>query len=285
MFVTTAEVEELKEVASESCNDDVLRQPVKGISLPAVIDLCCWAKQRPRSSLPYGLLNSVFAHPALNTPQRWITGFGVLPPNESFRPKAVEFIPIATGAAQSRAFYFFQERFKAAMRQSSFSVPVAFALAGALQEIVENVEQHSGLFGCAPEGLVGYHVQGNRIGFSVGDTGCGVLASLQSNPAWTQLADSAAALAAITHLHASRRIGLGAGEGIRQLFKSLADLNGWLRFRSGDAFLELRGDGRSRRKTVGAAVPDSGLQVAVTCSRSSLQTKMNVEELIIDTLT
>lgn len=283
MLITSAEVEELKEVATEGGACGILTGPADGVSLPAVIDLGCWAKQSGAALSAAGGLKSCFGHPALAGVLRWIVGNRELPSNQSFQSQGVEFIPVTVGTTQSQEFYFFQERFKAAMRLNGFSVAVAFALAGALQEVVENVEQHSDTSEIGVDGLAGYQVQDDWMSFSVGDTGRGVLASLHSNPAWAQLADSAAALAAITHQRASRRIGMGDGEGIKQLFKSLADLNGWLRFRSGDAFMELRGDGRSRREIVGTAVPSAGLQIAITCSRAAL--RVGDEEMQIDTLT
>jgi hypothetical protein len=281
MLITSAEVEELKEIAGDQPPWDLLAENAGSVSLPAVIDLACWAKHQADSSDKLGL-QTCLRGPNLACVREWIAGTPRILRNESFRPQSLEFALVAAGTSQSREFYFFQERFKAAIRSNGFSVQLASALVGALKELVENVEQHSGIAGDRVDGLVGYQVHGARVTFSIGDTGCGVLASLHKNPDWALLKNSAAALTAIVHQRASRRIALGDGEGIKQLFKSLADLNGWLRFRSGDAFVELRGNGTARREARGTAVASAGLQIAVTCSLTALPP--GAEEFPIDIL-
>lgn len=139
-------------------------------------------------------------------------------------------------------------------------------LIGALGELQENVYQHSG----RPEtGLVAYAAANGTFEFVVADAGVGVLASLQQNPEFAQLADSGEALRVAVSDGASRHgRASGRGYGIGQLFRALAHDSAELRFRSGDHALRLWGDAPSLRGQFEVAQKArlDGLIVTVRCT-------------------
>lgn len=283
MVITTAEVEDFREQMRNSggCGHGAW-PPACAITLPAAIELACAAKPAPAASTGVWLRQIAHARAGLRPLLAWLGGcpadvdVGAAQSNH-------ELLLIGGDTPRSNHFHSFQERFKAALRRDGYSVQVSFALAGALVEMVENVVQHSGIGRREVTGMAGYVVDGGRMSFCVGDAGCGALESLRTNPAWAHLPDSEAALQAVIRDHASRRAGMGHGEGFKQLFKSLVDLNGWVRLRSGDALVELRQDARGRRQTVGDVVPSEGLQLTVTCARRAL--RQGEQEIVLANLT
>lgn len=135
-----------------------------------------------------------------------------------------------------------------------------------MQEMADNVVQHSGPDEEHPgAGLVGYHVEESWMTYAVADVGQGVLSSLETNPKWSVLSHSRDALRAAIYQRASRRIESPGGDGFSQVQKSLADLNGALRFRSGDACLTLVGRRCVRQATLSSNPYLAGFQLAVTC--------------------
>lgn len=112
-------------------------------------------------------------------------------------------------------------------------------ICGALQELVDNIFEHSE----SPQtALVVFVGDANSFELAVGDAGIGVLASLRSNPAYSFLTDSGAALTfALTDGHSRFGRSAGRGNGFATLFRALRALDADLRFRSGDYALEVIG--------------------------------------------
>jgi len=161
----------------------------------------------------------------------------------------------------------FQARFRRSLEQRGFGKKLSIALSKAMQEMADNVVQHSGRDDAHPaRGLVGYHIEERWMTYAVADVGRGILASLRTNPRWGSLLSSEGALRASICQHASRRIDAPYGAGFSQVQKSLADLNGKLRFRSGDACLTLAGYRDARRVILSSSPHLLGFQLAVTCS-------------------
>jgi hypothetical protein len=111
-----------------------------------------------------------------------------------------------------------------------------------------------------------YSVGRRTMTFAVADLGRGVLASLRTNPAWAALTSSREALVRAIRDRASRRTSVPKGGGFDQVHRALADLNGVLRFRSGDAALILDGRGRDRQITASDSPAMAGFQISVTCA-------------------
>jgi hypothetical protein len=113
-------------------------------------------------------------------------------------------------------------------------------LMGAMGEIRDNIAEHSQ---AVATGLVAFRSRSSCFEFAIADGGVGTLASLRTNPEYTQLRDEGEALqCALTD--GVSRFGkcAGRGTGFTQLFKSLASLNASLRFRSGDHALSIEGE-------------------------------------------
>lgn len=112
-------------------------------------------------------------------------------------------------------------------------------LVGALREMEENVHLHSAR---PDDGLVGYSATAEAFEFVVADSGIGVLRSLQSCPAYSDLRDGGTAIKIALSDGASRfGSSSGHGYGFHGLFVGLANLSGDLRFRSGDHALVIDG--------------------------------------------
>jgi integrase len=120
------------------------------------------------------------------------------------------------------------------------SVPRNFAqrLIGALIELCDNVDEHSG----RPEtGIAAYAASEGKFEFVVADCGIGVLASLKRNPRFAGLDNCGAALSAAIRDGNSGLDIAGRGMGIGYLFRALIRDEGELRFRSGDYSLAIVG--------------------------------------------
>jgi hypothetical protein len=146
-----------------------------------------------------------------------------------------------------------------------FPRKLAAQLVGAFEEIQGNIYDHSGASGT---GLATYRATARRFEFAVSDGGHGVLASLRSCPDYAHLTDHGAALNLMLQDGVSRYgKGTGHGNGFRDLFRGLANLNGELRFRSGDQAVTIDGvNPRSIPATTSQKVPLVGFVASVICS-------------------
>ena len=104
-----------------------------------------------------------------------------------------------------------------------------------------NIYEHSD---AARTGLIAFMARSGSFEFVATDRGKGVLDSLRTCPQYTSLDDYGEALRLTLTDGISRHgAGTGRGKGFRPLFIGIANLNGSLRFRSGDHALVI--DGRS----------------------------------------
>jgi anti-sigma regulatory factor (Ser/Thr protein kinase) len=120
-----------------------------------------------------------------------------------------------------------------------FHRKVAAQLIGAIGEMHSNIYEHSE----APAtGLVAFNATPGTFEFVVADHGIGVLKSLRTARRYADLADHGGALQLVLRDGVTRHVsGTGRGYGFRPLFIGLANLNGHLRFRSGDYALTIDG--------------------------------------------
>lgn len=118
-------------------------------------------------------------------------------------------------------------------------------ICGAIEEMVDNIFDHSG----APHtGAVGFVGTPEHVDIVVADAGMGILASLQSNPKFAYLRDSGTAMQmALQDGNSRYGPGLDRGYGFGTLFRALNSLDAGLRFRSGDYALEIAGRSPSLR--------------------------------------
>ncbi|WP_433985278.1 hypothetical protein RBB78_25100 (plasmid) [Tunturiibacter empetritectus] len=134
---------------------------------------------------------------------------------------------------------FFMNMKRAAQKVSGIPSVIAGQLVGALGELKGNILDHSG----APEtGIVVYRSSPGLLEFVAADRGIGVLSSLRSQGAFPLLTDYGEALSLTLQEGTScYGVGKGRGFGFRTLFLGLLNLNGLLRFRSGDHALVMDG--------------------------------------------
>ncbi|HVX90622.1 MAG TPA: hypothetical protein VHC20_03220 [Candidatus Paceibacterota bacterium] len=227
-------------------------------SLAGAVHLACsgWLWQQSRS-------------PAFATFRGWLEdprlalAWEALTSNRSagvdYAAHAAEILTVTDEDSQAR----FANRFRKSLEEiGGFSASEARGLAGALQELADNVTQHSGPAVMAPaSGVMAYEVSHERFTFAVGDIGRGALASLHDNPHWTALQSEEEALRAILEQNASRRR-VGPGMGFRNAVRALADL-GQLSVGSGDAYSDVVADARGRTGAAGRRAPLPGVQVAL----------------------
>lgn len=131
-----------------------------------------------------------------------------------------------------------------AQRSAELSLPkpIAHGLMGAMTEIEENVHLHSER---TQDGVVAFRGSAEEFEFVVADSGLGMLASLRRSPDYASLNDAGKALrmalqdgtSRLSHSEPNR------GFGFRNLFRSLANMNGELRFRSDDQAVTIEGVG------------------------------------------
>lgn len=140
--------------------------------------------------------------------------------------------------------YAFQLAARKAIHLRSGDAQVKGRLCGALQELVDNIMEHSG----APQtGIVGFVGSSDAFEMAIGDSGMGMLTSIRTNPTFAYLTDSGSAMA-IGLEDGRSRYGLDdRGYGFGTLFRALNALNATLRFRSGDYALEVNGKSPSLR--------------------------------------
>ncbi len=122
-----------------------------------------------------------------------------------------------------------------------FLKAIAAQLVGAMGEMESNIYEHSQASGT---GVIAFNAVPGAFEFVVADCGIGVLQSLKSCSEYAELADHGEALR-LTLTDGVSRYGAGSerGHGFRPLFTGLANLNGALRFRSGDHALTINGQG------------------------------------------
>ncbi len=190
------------------------------------------------------------------------------PPKRPLRrldPQTAEFQTIEGEAdLAGENWELFAGRFDASARRAGFSFDVAAKLQLALYEMAENAVIHAE----ASAILVGYHALPGTTLFCVADAGIGVLASLRKNPAFRGLHRHNEAIRTALQDGKTSRLPEegGGGFGFRQVFTSLTDQWGSLRFRSGMACITMEGtDFDTDRGSVSYPPSLSGFQVTVCC--------------------
>ncbi len=138
----------------------------------------------------------------------------------------------------SNAYNFGMAAQKAAVA-AGFPKLVASQLVAAVTEMVDNIYLHSTL---SESGLAAFHARPGYFDFAVLDRGVGLLRSFQQSPEYARLSDHGDALQmALTDGHSRFGASSNHGHGFRPLFIGLSNLNGALRFRTGDHALTIDG--------------------------------------------
>jgi anti-sigma regulatory factor (Ser/Thr protein kinase) len=148
-------------------------------------------------------------------------------------------IPVALGA--DAGWTAFVKRAEATARTIGFANDTAAGVAGAIQEMADNIVRHSD---AGNSGIAAFSRAGGRFEYVVGDSGIGMLASLKKAPEFRSLRDDLEALPLAVTPGVSRfGRGIGFGYGFRAVFLPLRATSGYVRLRSGQAVLEIAGVG------------------------------------------
>jgi hypothetical protein len=278
MNLTTEETEELRELLSIRNLPELRKLVVTRVSLGAAVEIACYRAFCNDDAEISNVLDAWATRiPVLSA--AFHTMLSQQRPNrvEMFTPRTFEFFPINGVDWDDNDHHLFEGRFDAGLRQSGFGKS-SKAFVGAFKEMADNVVQHSGSIAQKPaQGIIGYYASAGRMVYAVADIGRGVLASLQENPTWHKLSDSEEALTAVTTKGASRRSLCGEGGGFKQLFKSLADINGYITLRSGNGCMSIQGGPAGRAGKGRLAILFPGLQLSVTCSLNGSPTELMIE--------
>jgi anti-sigma regulatory factor (Ser/Thr protein kinase) len=268
--IDSAFIADMREFMSSGKDSEIAELSPSGFSIGGVVQLACiksvctpWFN----SKLEMWRKSSTVLNDAILTFEG-----GQLPSTANmWEARGLEFFPIrGKDWADSKRYHPFESRFCKAAKQAGFGNK-AKAFAGALYEIADNVAQHSGDdSSCPAPGVIGYFICDGHVAFAVADLGRGILNSLRENPAWQQLPDSKAALMAVVTDHASRRPNGGDGEGFKEVFRSLANINGLIELLSSEGRVRIVStpDGRQATPQFTGSLP--GFQLSVNCSLNSV---------------
>jgi hypothetical protein len=153
--------------------------------------------------------------------------------------KRIGFIRTTNSEDDASNSYNFGTAAQRAAAEAGFSKLVASQLVAAILEMVDNIYLHSTL----PEsGLAAFDARPGYFEFAVLDRGIGILRSLQQSAEYARLSDHGDALQmALTDGCSRFGPNTNHGHGFRPLFIGLSNLNGALRFRTGDHALTIDG--------------------------------------------
>ncbi len=248
-----------------------LRQlPLSGLTVGGLMELLCrgweWGKDPEVSSIFRGWRQQ---SGILNTAWKDLVA-GRTDVSLNLSPVSWDFMCLPSPINPGNGWECFSKRFELSLKENGFSTELARALARAAREMAENVWNHSGDTDETPApGAIAYYVEDKVMAYAVADVGRGILRSLQSEGKGDDLSSAREALGAAIQQHRTRRVGFTEGDGFNQVFRSLADLNGVLRFRTGDAALHVIGTAEQRNFDYRPSPTMSGFQLSIHCSPAS----------------
>jgi len=266
------EVDNLRRLVEQGLIDRIRTIPLGEVTIDGAVELACswWSWQHDgQAAILAQLAQWAREHELLGRVWAALRD-GYEDDVDLFAAPSVEVraAPRDKAAISSTTWSTYFSRFtRSLITNGGFEKKLSYGITRAFEEMVDNVVQHSGITtSAAAPGVVGYHVHRGEMTYAVGDCGRGVLESLRTNPQWRELLTSRAALDAAICAHATRRLGEKEGYGFQEVHRSLADVNGRLRFRSGDAVLILDGRGNARQGIRRNSPPLAGFQLSVSCA-------------------
>jgi hypothetical protein len=142
-----------------------------------------------------------------------------------------------------------------------------------MEELENNIHEHSE---AAATGVLAFRAALGVFEFVAADRGIGVLASLRKAQTYSVLTDHGRALQTALSDGASRFEGSRRGHGFRPIFLGLMNLQGSLRFRSGDHALLMDGTSPSLSISRLAQKPSyDGFFVSVHCQHRAKSAQVN----------
>jgi hypothetical protein len=167
-------------------------------------------------------------------------------------------------------WYQFLKQAEQAAAHSGLPAQTASQLVAAIREMEDNIHVHSER---SHDGIVGFRATDLEFEFVIADSGIGALHSLRQHADYSDLEDAGRALQLVLS-EGESRFGRNAGHGggFHGLFRGLADLNGQLRFRTGDHALTIDGSTPAlERSQISQKVPLVGFLASVTCYREPVE--------------
>lgn len=245
-------------------------------TLPGLLEYGCLRAQYGHDAippLPSAILSSRLAESldSVPSPLGTRTGTRAATPPSRVDTRTVEFFSISSEEELEsespddppKPWQLYAIRFSRSAQAAGFNKTVADGLMAALYEMARNALEHAES-PCST--LVGYQAENGIALFCVVDAGQGVLASLRSCPDYSHLTNNQDAISTAIQEGTSRHGIRQGGLGFRQVFRALAEFNGHLRFRSGDACLQIHGtDCGPNRGDFHGSPPLRGFQVTVCC--------------------
>jgi hypothetical protein len=171
------------------------------------------------------------------------------------------FDPLASGQLERNGFLMAA---RVAAGEAGLQAEVALSLAAAIRELESNIYEHSE----RPEsGVLAFQARPSCFEFVAADGGVGVLATLRDAPEFQNLSDHGRALHLALQENVSRHGRTpDHGNGFRDLFMGLTQLNADVRFRSGDHALTITGPSPElKRAQLAQKAHFQGLLASVSC--------------------
>lgn len=161
----------------------------------------------------------------------------------------------------------FGSRFALSVHRIGFRRQKALEISAAMGEMADNAVLHSE----STDGiLIGYQAVENFAACIIADVGIGILKSLRSNQRYKHLRKHADAIeTALRPGESKYGYGMG-GTGFSNVFKTMAEARGTMRFRSGEAFLAIDGQEEHTDEAIHHSVAfRPGFQVTICCRSSA----------------
>lgn len=245
-------------------------------TLPALLEYGCLRAQLGHEIIP-PLPSAILSTPVGESLDRMPSPLGTRPEARAVArlarvdTRSVEFFSLSSEEEMEneshndppKPWELYAIRFSRSAQAAGFTKTVADGLMAALYEMTRNALEHAE----SPHpALVGYQAEGGMALFCVVDAGRGVLASLRSCGDYSHLTTHADAISTAIQEGTSRKGYRKGGLGFRQVFRALAEFNGHLRFRSGDACLRIVGtDCGPNRGDFHGTPTLNGFQVTLCC--------------------
>jgi hypothetical protein len=266
-WLTVQLVEELQERAESGRAIDSIVGSLIGTTLPGIMEYGCLRKSSAISlpSLPSSVESSLLGKALSAVPSALgLRADGAArPPLRRIDVRLAEFYVATTEDDLDDNWKQFSIRFARSAEHAGLKKLVANGLRGSLHEMTEIALIH-GQSDVAV--LVGYRVLKGTAQFCVADVGIGVLASLRNCSDFSHLRFENEAIKEALRDGVSCFGRNRGGMGFRQVFKSLTEHWGVLRFRSGEGCITMNGtDLETDRGSEHYPPGLPGFQVTVTC--------------------
>jgi anti-sigma regulatory factor (Ser/Thr protein kinase) len=237
-------------------NDIPLTVPVRGheLSLAAAVELAC-LEQFLRNTHNENKLHIRFPHCGvwkLVRTLRWPTNHGFV----AYDTTTLSALPKKSDSQWLDCL----RAMHSSLKKHGFPHNLAGGLAGAAGEVIDNVWQHSQT---DLPGLFAYQISHRKLTFCVADLGIGIMQSLTQNPKYRSLNTEMSAIQKAICPGVSRFD--NGGYGFSTLLRSVAELWGKTRLRSGEAVIMFDRETEERQQEHYYLPPFLGVQISVIC--------------------